>query len=101
MLKIFTVSELTSRIKGELESAFPLVKVEGEVSNLRLQSSGHLYFTLKDSMAQVPVALFRGAGKGLSRPMKEGDQIVVTGELSVYPPKGAYQLIAREVEYAG
>lgn len=101
LLKIFTVSELTSQIKGELESAFPLVKVEGEVSNLRLQSSGHLYFTLKDATAQIPVALFRGAGKNLSRPLKEGDQIVLTGELSVYPPKGAYQLIAREVEFAG
>lgn len=100
-MKIFTVTELTAQIKGRLEQAFPLVKVEGEVSNLRHQSSGHLYFTLKDGGAQIPVALFRGIASTLKQLPKDGNHIVITAELSVYPPRGAYQLIAKRVEYAG
>lgn len=99
--EIFSVSKLTAAIKKKLETCFTCIRVQGEVSNLRNQSSGHVYFTLKDAEAQVSAVLFRGNASYLSKPIKEGDQIIVQGELSVYPPRGNYQIIVREVEFSG
>lgn len=99
--EIFSVSKLTAAIKKKLETCFTVVRVQGEVSNLRCQSSGHIYFTLKDAEAQISAVLFRGNAAYLSKPLKEGDQIIVHGELSVYPPRGNYQIIVREVEFSG
>lgn len=101
MDEFLTVSELTTAIKKHLESRFPLVAVKGEISNFKEQSSGHLYFTLKDAEAQISAVLFRGNAKTLTRLPKGGDQVVIRGELSVYPPKGNYQLIVRDLKYAG
>src|SRR3989344_5458423 len=98
---ILTVRELTLAIKKQLESRFPTVSVRGEISNFKEQSSGHLYFTLKDAEAQISVALFRGNAKNLTRMPKDGDQVVVKGELSVYPPRGNYQIIVRELQFEG
>lgn len=98
---IFSVSQLTFAIKQKLESSFRLVAVRGEVSNLRAQSSGHLYFTLKDKDSQIAAVLFKGSNTNLPRQPKEGDQIVVKGELSVYAPRGNYQIIVREIEFSG
>ncbi len=100
-VSILTVSELTQEIKKQLEGRFPYVAVRGELSNCKAQSSGHLYFTLKDQEAQIAAVLFRGSLSSLSRPPKEGDQVIVKGEVSLYAPRGQYQLIARHIEYVG
>ena len=74
---VWSVSELTARIKSQLEVGFPTVWVEGEISNLRTPGSGHAYFTLKDEMAQLRAVLFRGRGFSelLSRP--QADRVVL------------------------
>ena len=100
-IKILSVSELTSAIRALLEPNFRGVAVRGEISNLKIQSSGHLYFSLKDSDAQISAALFRSNAAELSRMPKDGDQVIAKGELSVYPPRGNYQIIVRELQYLG
>ena len=101
MQEIFTVSELTSAIKKHLESRFFFVGVRGEVSNLKEQSSGHLYFTLKDSQSQISCVLFKGTAQQLVRKPQSGDQIMIKGEISVYAPRGNYQIIVRELTHVG
>jgi exodeoxyribonuclease VII large subunit len=86
-MKILTVSELTAAIKGLLEPAFRDVVLQGEVSNFKLQASGHLYFSLKDAASQISAVLFRGNAAGLARMPKEGDQVTVKGEVSLYAPE--------------
>lgn len=100
-MKIITVSELTLEIKKQLEGNFRGVSVKGEISNLKIQNSGHIYFTLKDKDAQIAAVLFKGSTKSLSRMPKEGDQVVALGELTVYSPRGSYQLLVRELQYQG
>lgn len=99
--RVITVSELTLAVKKHLETRFPSVRVQGEITNFKEQSSGHLYFTLKDAQAQISAVLFRGNAQGLTRTPKNGDQVVVQGELNVYPPRGNYQLIVRELQFNG
>lgn len=101
MNNILSVSELTEAIKKQLETRFPLVAVKGEISNLKEQSSGHLYFTLKDETSQISSVLFRGNAQSLQRRPKNGDQVIARGELSVYPPRGNYQVIVRSIEFSG
>jgi exodeoxyribonuclease VII large subunit len=101
MEEILTVSALTAAIKKQLESGFPIVHVKAEVSNLKEQASGHLYFTLKDQDSQISAVLFRGNARDLSRPLKNGDQVTVRGEISVYSPRGYYQIIVRKLNYLG
>lgn len=101
MSEPLTVAQLTSLIKRQLESQFSSISVQGEISNLKLQSSGHIYFTLKDQEAQISGVLFRGNAASLSRVPKDGDKVIVKGELSVYPPRGNYQIIVRQLEYSG
>jgi exodeoxyribonuclease VII large subunit len=100
-MKILSVTELTLAIKRQLEPQFSNIQVKGEVTNLRAQASGHLYFSLKDQGSQISAVLFKGSARNVSRLPKSGDQIVVRGELSLYAPRGSYQIIVREVEYAG
>ena len=100
-MKILSVSELTQEIKRQLETNFRSISVKGEISNLKVQTSGHIYFTLKDKDAQISAVLFKGSTKSLSRLPKEGDQIVALGELTVYSPRGSYQLLVRELQYQG
>jgi exodeoxyribonuclease VII large subunit len=96
-----TVSQLTNAIKLSLESTFPAVYLQGEISNFKVQSSGHLYFSLKDANAQIAAVMFKAEASYLKLMPKAGDQVVVKGELNVYPPKGNYQLIVRELSYIG
>lgn len=98
---ILSVSQLTLSIKKHLEGKFQTVKVQGEITNFKSQASGHLYFTLKDAESQISAVLFRGNAMGLSRVPKNGDQVIVQGEISVYAPRGNYQLIIRQLEFAG
>ncbi len=96
-----TVSALTAQIKEILEDQVGEVSVQGEISNLRHQSSGHYYFTLKDEGSQIPCALFKGSAGRLAVAPKDGAKVVVEGEVSVYAPRGAYQLIVRSLEPVG
>jgi len=98
---VLTVSQLTNAIKLCLEGAFPLVWVKGEVSNCKLQSSGHLYFSLKDEETQIAVAMFRGDVQSLSSPVKDGDSVIIRGELNVYGRSGKYQIIAKQIQHVG
>lgn len=98
---ILTVTQLTQAIKVSLESTFPLVCLQGEISNFKLQTSGHLYFSLKDENAQIAAVMFRSDAALLKLMPKGGDQVVVKAEINVYPAKGNYQLIVRELSYVG
>lgn len=96
-----TVSAFTREIKRLLEGSIEPCWIRGEVSNLRRQASGHLYFSLKDESAQLPVVMFRGNAAGLDFDLDNGVEILVYGEISVYEPHGRYQLIARAATRAG
>jgi exodeoxyribonuclease VII large subunit len=98
---VLSVSDLTFEIKKKLETTFNQVKVKGEISSLKHQSSGHIYFTLKDANAQISAVLFAGNAKNLKRLPRDGDQVILEGELSVYPPRGGYQIIVRSLSYDG
>ena len=84
-----TVSELTERIRSSLEGAFSSVVVEGELSNCRPSSTGHLYFTLKDQGASISAVMFRNRFRSLSFEPKDGMLLRVRGSVSVYPPRGS------------
>ncbi len=100
-MKVFSVTELTGAIKNLLEPHFRGISVKGEISNFKIQSSGHLYFSLKDANSQISAALFKGNAAQLSRMPKEGDQVIANGEISLYAPKGQYQIIVRELQFLG
>src|SRR5438270_348616 len=99
--RVLTVSELTTQVKRLLEKEIGLVWVTGEVTNLRVQSSGHSYFTLKDANAQLNCVLFRGEAVGNREVLQDGQKLLVQGDLTVYEPRGQYQLIVRAVELQG
>ena len=96
--KIYTVSELNQQIRRRLEQGFGKLWLEGEISNLSAPASGHLYFTLKDSNAQVRCALFRGARRGLDFTPADGQQVVVFAKVSLYEARGEYQLVVEQLE---
>jgi exodeoxyribonuclease VII large subunit len=98
---VLTVSALTRSIRSLLESEIGSVWVEGEISNLRVQSSGHQYFTLKDESSQLSCVLFRGNATKLSAPLRDGNQVQVYGEITVYEARGSYQMIVRTVQPKG
>ncbi|MBI5559591.1 MAG: exodeoxyribonuclease VII large subunit [Deltaproteobacteria bacterium] len=99
--QVQTVTELTRSIRGLLETEFSFVTVSGEISNLRRPFSGHCYFTLKDQEAQIRVVLFKTQQKYLSAPLQDGQQVVCRGRISVYEPRGEYQIIADFVDTHG
>ncbi|MDB6081141.1 MAG: xseA [Chlamydiia bacterium] len=99
--EVLTVSELTQAIKVQLESCFSHILMKGEISNLKLQSSGHMYFSLKDEHAQIACVMFRQDLLKVRVPLKVGDQVVVKAEMNVYPAKGNYQLIVKEISLVG
>ena len=96
-----SVSELTTQIRGTLEKRFASVWVEGEISNFRAHSSGHWYFTLKDEFAQLKSACYRSSNQRIRFRLEDGMQVRARGRLSVYEPKGEYQLIAESIEPVG
>lgn len=92
---VLAVTDLTRRIKRMLEGGFARIWVRGEVSNLRRQPSGHLYFSLKDAGAQLPCVLFARDAARQSLQLTDGMEVLLYGDLSVYEPQGRYQLIAK------
>lgn len=96
-----TVSELTQSIRGELEKRFASVWVEGEISNLYAPTSGHWYFTLKDEFAQMRAACYRSTNQRIRFRPEDGLQVRARGRVSVYEPKGEYQLIVETLEPVG
>ena len=98
---VVTVSELTSKIRHLLEKDIGQVWVTGEVTNLRTQSSGHIYFVLKDADAQLSCVLFRGEVVPHRELLQDGHKVVVQGDITVYEVRGQYQLIVRAVDLQG
>lgn len=98
---VLTVSELNQAVKQGLEAAFPLVYIQGEISNLARPASGHLYFSLKDPRAQVRCALFRARQKALGCTPRDGLQVLVRARVTLYEPRGDYQLLVEHIEEAG
>jgi exodeoxyribonuclease VII large subunit len=96
-----SVTELTRAIRTTLEQDFDTVLVEGEISGLKHHGSGHLYFTLKDEGATLPAAMWKPQVGRLPSIPRDGDRVVVSGRISVYEPRGAYQLIANLIKPAG
>lgn len=99
--EIFTVTRLNQAVQSLLEGSFPLIWVEGELSSVSRPASGHLYFTLKDSGAQVRCALFRNRAQLLRFRPADGMQVLVRARVGLYAPRGDYQLIVEHMEEAG
>lgn len=96
-----TVSELTNKIKTILENNFRDILVEGEISNVNQSRNGHYYFTVKDDDAQLPCVIWRSTAGRLDVDIQDGQQVVLGGDIQVYPPHGRYQLIVSLVQQAG
>ena len=104
MLKnVYSVGQVNSYIKNMFSQDFMLhrVSIKGEVSNCKYHSSGHIYFTLKDSQGTMSAIMFAGNRKGLDFVMKEGDKVIVTGSVEVYERDGKYQIYAKQIELDG
>jgi exodeoxyribonuclease VII large subunit len=99
--RIYTVSELTDRVRAALEEHFPAFWVEGEISNLRTPGSGHAYFTLKDDSAQIRAVLFRNRLRRVRFDPADGLHVVAFGSLEVYAQRGEYQLVVELMEPRG
>ncbi len=99
--RVLSVTELTGQVKRLLEQQIGLVWVTGEITNLRVQSSGHIYFTLKDAASQVTCVLFRGTTTPSRALLADGRKVVVQGDVTVYEPRGQYQMVVRSIEMQG
>jgi exodeoxyribonuclease VII large subunit len=99
--KIYTVSEITRRIKAELEHLFPRVWVEGEIADFTRAHSGHLYFTLKDEKSGLNCVMWRSSAEKVPFELESGLQVVCKGQISVYEQRGHYQLYVEKVEPKG
>jgi len=103
MQNVYTVAQVNSYIKNMFTQDYMLqsVSVRGEVSNCKYHSSGHIYFTLKDKLSVMACVMFAGNRAGLSFPLKEGMQVVVSGNIDIYERDGKYQLYARKITLDG
>ena len=99
--RIYTVSELTSEIKGILEKTYPFIWIYGEISNFNIPASGHFYFTVKDEHAQISAVMFRNQNRSLKFQPEDGISITGLGRISVYEPRGTYQIIFEYIEPKG
>lgn len=99
--RVYTVTEITRLIKQELESAFPLIWVEGEISDLSRAHSGHIYLALKDENCKLEAVIWRSTAQKVPFKLEGGLQVVCKGQINVYEPRGQYQLIVNAVEPKG
>src|SRR5262245_9271358 len=98
---VLSVSELTLLIKDTLRDPFSGVWVSGELSDISRPQSGHLYFTLKDAQAQIRGVMWRSVASRIRFDLEDGLEVLCCGEIDVYPPRGTYQFIVREIEPRG
>lgn len=96
---IFSVSDASALLKGVVETAFPCIKIRGELSQITRASSGHMYMTIKDSGAAISVIIWRGTP--IAFKLDEGMEVIITGRFTTYPARSNYQIIASEIEMAG
>jgi exodeoxyribonuclease VII large subunit len=101
MDKIYSVTELSGEIKYLLETGFPYIWVEGEISSLRQPVSGHVYFNLKDAESQIRVVLFRNVAGGLKFKLEDGVNVILAGRVSAYQSRSEYQVIGQKIEPRG
>lgn len=99
--KALSVSDLNQAIKSNIESKFHTVCVKGEISNFKAHSSGHFYFSLKDSGSQISAVMFRGSNSRLNFKPKDGMEVIVRGKVTVYSPRGAYQILCEQMDPVG
>jgi exodeoxyribonuclease VII large subunit len=98
---VITITDLTRQIKYSLESSFPHIWVEGEISNFKQHTSGHLYFTLKDEGAQLSAVMWRSRVPYLNFQPADGMKVIARGSITVYPPRGNYQLDTEQIQPLG
>jgi exodeoxyribonuclease VII large subunit len=99
--KILSVTELTRQIKGVLEKGFSNVWIQGEISNFKLHSSGHLYFTLKDDQSQISAVMWRSRAAQLMFRPNDGMKVLIRGNITVYEPRGNYQIDCYQIQPLG
>jgi exodeoxyribonuclease VII large subunit len=99
--RVYTVSRLNLEAQGLLEGSFPLIWLEAELSNLSRPASGHLYFSLKDDRAQVTAAMFRNRNQMLRFTPRNGQQVLVRARITLYVPRGSFQLVVEHMKEAG
>ncbi|MDU7693244.1 MAG: exodeoxyribonuclease VII large subunit [Helicobacter sp.] len=99
--KILTPSSLNAQIGAILKAHFPLIAIQGEISNFTRHTSGHLYFTLKDSTAQIRSVMFASNAKRLKIEPKDGQKVIISGQLNVYSTNGTYQINVSNIQKAG
>ncbi|MDP2194266.1 MAG: exodeoxyribonuclease VII large subunit [Alphaproteobacteria bacterium] len=96
---VFSVSQLSNLLKKQVESQFSNVRLKAEISGLKIHTSGHAYFTLKDSEAIIDAVVWRGTK--LEAPLKEGSEVIATGRITTYPARSKYQIVVTQVEHSG
>ncbi|MEN8199339.1 MAG: exodeoxyribonuclease VII large subunit [Thermodesulfobacteriota bacterium] len=101
MSTVYSVTSLTRELKNLIEGKYRFIQVQGEISNLKRPYSGHAYFTLKDDGAQLRGVLFKGQARYLEKPLADGQQVTCHGRISIYEPRGDYQLIVDNVTFEG
>ena len=99
--QIFSVSEITKSIKFILESSFEKISIEGEISNFKAHDSGHWYFNLKDEKAVINCTMWKGLNSFVFFTPQDGIKVIVNGRITVYPPRGNYQIDVRSMKPAG
>ena len=100
-ISTISVSELTSKLKELIESNFSNIWIQGEISNFKHHSSGHMYFTLKDQGAELRCIMFRGFNQGIHFKPEDGMDVILKGKITVYEPRGQYQVMVQNMEPAG
>ena len=98
---VLSVSEITAQIKGQIESQFSSIWIQGEISNFKHHSSGHMYFTVKDDSAELRCVMFRGYNQMIHFKPENGMEVLLHGKITVYEPRGQYQLMVQNMEPAG
>ena len=100
-MNALTVSTLNNQIKALLETTFMGAYVEGEISNLTYHASGHIYFSIKDETSSISCVMFKGNARSLKFQLEVGMKILISGSITVYTPRGSYQLMCNKIEPAG
>ena len=96
-----SVSQLNIQIKSLLETTFSFVYIKGEISNVTYHNNGHIYFSIKDNNSTLSCVMFKGNRKNLKFTLEIGQEVIISGSITVYTPRGSYQLLASNIEPSG